>query len=233
MLELKLSRGAIAADLSYFILEDSTGVYDVTDNPGGYGTPNPERASLALYLYGYKYNKDVPDTLLTIDNVAAPTAASWTIFMSQDGYYYFKLLGFAIYDVALPYIVGDKVYYTGSYYNAIDVVAAGQDPINNPALWEVISDLTAESLLTDPVVFSASSDQVINYRAKQCYQTQVQLEALNNCTCNSTVKTRPYQKIFVHLNAANFDCLQQKYPQADEQLSYLADYCASIQCSHC
>lgn len=36
-------------------VEDSTGVYDVADNPGGYGAPNPERNTLGLVaLIDYK-----------------------------------------------------------------------------------------------------------------------------------------------------------------------------------
>jgi hypothetical protein len=234
-LQLKLKRGAVSADLNYLYLEDDTGNYDVTLNPGGYGAPNPLRNTLALFVYGYKYRKDTPDEAIIIGNLVPTTATNWLIPFSEDGYYYFRILGFPIYDIAASYVVNDLVYYATGYYKALDIITPGQDPINNPTLWEPITDLTTSEIFNNVSIYVGSSDQVINYRAKQCYQTQVQLEAEGCCDCHSKdrTKTKVYQKIFVHLNAAAFDCLQQKYPQADEELVYLAKYCETIQCQHC
>jgi hypothetical protein len=234
-LQLKLKRGAVDSQLAYFLLLDNTGLYNVTTNPGGYGTPNPDRATLALYLYGYKYKKDVDDTPLNISNLDPTAVTQWQIPMPTDGYYYFTLLGFNIYDVLLPYAQGVYVYYAGGYYKSLDVIATGEDPINNPSLWEPVADLTSDDVSGNASVYTAFSDQVPNYRAKACYQEQVQLDAEGCCDCHDReqTKTKKYQKIFVHLNAASFDCLQQKYQQADAELMYLAEYCESIHCKHC
>lgn len=60
-------------------VEDSTGVYDVSDNPGGYGTPNPERNELGLVaLIDYKATGGdetvVPTTFdgLTVTEIVVP-----------------------------------------------------------------------------------------------------------------------------------------------------------------
>jgi len=237
-LELKLKRGAVDQNLVYFLMLDNTGVYDAVDNPGGYGAPNPERAVLALYLYGYKHNKSSDDTPIIIDNTAPPTVTQWQIPMFTDGYYYFKLLGFNIYDELLAYVADDMVYYATKYYIATDIIpiGPGQDPLTNPTgSWTEVTDLTTEEVYNNASVHKTSSDQVVNYRAKACYQEQVFLDAEGCCDCHSRekTKTKTYQKIFVHLNAANFDCLQQKYAQADEELMFLSEYCKSIHCVHC
>jgi hypothetical protein len=237
-LELKLKRGAVSADLDYYYLEDNTGVYDADTNPTGYGGSNfTLRAELALYLYGYKYRKDSADEAIVISNLIPTTATSWQIPMSEDGYSYFRLLGFAIYDPASAYIADELVFYATGYYKSLDVVAPGQDPINNSTLWVALTtaDLISDAIYEHSSLVTGFTDQVVNYRAKQCYQVQVQLEAEGCCDCHSKdrTKTKIYQKIFVHLNAAAFDCLQQKYQQADEELVYLAEYCQTIQCKHC
>lgn len=234
-LQLKLKRGAVDSQLAFFLMLDNTGVYDAVNNPGGYGTPNPDRANLALFLYGYKYKKDVDDVPLIIDNTGPLVVTQWEVPMPTDGYYYFTLLGFNVYDILLSYTPNMYVFYANSYYKSLDFIIPGQDPINNPTLWELVPDLTIPEVSGNVSVYAATSDQVVNYRAKACYQEQVQLEAEGCCDCHSReqTKTKKYQRIFVHLNAASFDCLQQKYQQADAELLYLAEYCESIHCKHC
>ncbi len=237
-LELKLKRGAVSGALDYFLMLDNTGIYDPTNNPGGFGDglTNPLRANIALFLYGYKYRKDGEDQPLIIPNTIPVTVTQWQIPLSEDGYYYFQLLGFDVYDPFQAYALDVYVFYANNYYKSIDVAAIGQDPINNPLVWEKLGDLTTQAILDNTTVYkSAVSNQVLNYRAKACYQEQVQLEAENCCDCHSReqTKTKKYQKIFVHLNAASFDCMQGKYQQADEELMYLAEYCKSIHCKHC
>lgn len=234
-LELKLKRGAVLADLSEFILMDNTGVYDAVDNPTGFGVPNPERNTIALFLYGYKYRANSDDEALVLNNSADPLLVSqWDVPISEDGYYYFRMLGIPIWEIATPYAVGDIVYHSSRYYIALDV-STGVDPLTDPLTWEEITDLTTDAIFGNPSIYVTSSDQVLNYRAKACYQTQVQLEAEGCCDCHtgSKSKVKIYQKIFVHLTAASFDCLQQKYPQADAELAFLSEFCASIACPHC
>lgn len=234
-LELQVKRGAIDNDLTYFFMEDNTGLHDAVDNPGGYGTVNPDRTDLALYATAYKYRAASDDEVIAINNDDPLNVSQWKVAMGEDGYYYFRVLGFNIYDSLLPYVVNDLVYYLTKYYKAIDVASPGEDPLNNPLVWEEIADLTASEIITNPTIYTVESDQVVNYRAKQCYQTQVELEAEGCCDCHSKdrSKVKIYQKIFVHLNTASFNCLQQKYAQADATLQYLAEYCASINCPHC
>lgn len=234
-LELKLKRGAVLADLSEFIMLDNTGTYDPVDNITGFGTINPDRSTVALYLYGYKYRPTSDDELLVLDNSADPLVVSqWSVPISQDGYYYFRMLGIPVWDAGVAYIVDDIVYHSSRYYKALDV-STGVDPLTDPLTWEEIPDLTTDEIFTNTSIYVVASDQVLNYRAKACYQTQVQLEAEGCCDCHSKDKSKVkiYQKIFVHLTASSFDCLQQKYPQADAELMFLAEFCESIACPHC
>jgi hypothetical protein len=235
-LEAKLKRGAIDADLAFFLVQDNTGNYDAVDNAGGYGTPNPDRVDLALYVYGYRYKKDSDDLLLLIDNSAdATSVTSWQVPMTEDGYYWFRMLTFNVWNDATAFVANNLVYYAGAYYRALDA-STNEIPSVYPLKWELLSDadLISDELFEDAnVVSSTTLDTVINSRAKACYQIQVKKHAKENCSCKGDVPgpvVQPYMKIFVHLNAAAFDCRQQKYAQADAELMYLKDYCASIGC---
>jgi hypothetical protein len=228
-----LRRGAVDSGLSYFYLEDNTGVYNVTTNPGGYGTLNPARNTLALYVYGYKYRSTTPEAL-TIGNTIPLTATQWQVPMGEDGYYYFTLLAIPIWDTVPTYTINTIVYYQTHYYIAI-AISTNQDPINNPTKWQLITDLTTTAIQTNPSIYYATFNTVVNYRGKVCLQTQTYLEAKCNCNCddNNRSEVRPYQKVAVMIATAGYLCAQQKYAQADDELVALSQYCSTLNCEGC
>lgn len=68
----------------YFVLRDTTGVYSGT-NTGGYGTPNPERASLILFILADRIVKGVRSALVvTPQNTDLTTNANWDV-KTEDG----------------------------------------------------------------------------------------------------------------------------------------------------
>jgi hypothetical protein len=233
-LSLKLKKGATASDMSYFIVEDNTGVYDATTNPTGYGTPNTERAALALYVYGFKYHATPDtDTALAITNNEDPeNASSWQVAMDEDGYHYLRVLGFNIWSNLVTYAIGDLVYYQTKYYQAT-AETLDQDPINNTTIWTEVTDLTTEAIYENTSLLVYQLDVSIDSRGRSCYQTQLFKQAKDNCGCSGDqpgAVVQPYMKIFVHLNAARILCLQEKYIMADAELKYLSEYCESIGC---
>jgi hypothetical protein len=220
--------------LAFFMVEDDTGTYNATTNPGGYGSPNPVRASLALFVYGYKFmpNPDEDTTLNIINNNDPVNVTSWQVDMNMDGYHYIRVLGFNIWSAVATYQIDNLVFYQTRYYRAL-AITTNEDPINNPLVWQEELDLTTDEIYANASIYTYQLDTVINSRGKQCYQKAVLKEAQENCNCFGSVPgpvVKPYMQIFVHLNAANFLCRQQKYAQADAELQYLASYCNNINC---
>lgn len=233
-LVLQISKGAVDANLAYFYLTDSTGVYDVTDNPGGYGTPNPARNTLALYLYGYKYRANpTDDEAITINNTIPETVTQWEIPMTEDGYRYFRLLAVPLWDSSAQ-VTGNIRYYQSKYYIATGN-STNLDPINNTGVWAEITDLTTAAVYANTSIYVLSYDIVTNYFGKQCMQTQMFNEANTNCNCddNNRTEVRPYQKVFSMLYTAGILCAQAKYAQADDELLALSEYCSTLDCSTC
>jgi len=235
-LALTLAKGAVDADLAFFYITDATGTYNVNTNPGGYGAPNPLRNTLALYVYGYQYVADGDDTALTINNTTPDVVTQWQIDTTTDKYRYFKVLGIPIWTTA-PYVFDADnpplVYYNSVYYKCLQN-STNLDPINNPAYWEVITDLTTAEIYANTTIHVGSFDLVTNWHGKQCYQSQMFLEA-KDCGCdgNNRAEVRPYQKIFVKLYTASLKCAQQQYAQADDLLVDLALYCETLNCEGC
>lgn len=78
-----------AATILY--LDDLTGSYNVTTNPGGYGAPNTERTDLALILIA-KYKAIAADDYLTISSYDPEIVTEWTMpSITRDGHYEFKV----------------------------------------------------------------------------------------------------------------------------------------------
>lgn len=95
----------------YIEFVNATGVYDVDDNPGGFGTPNPARNTLAILLVANhkKVAGDVPATILANN----PTSvSSFTISLTQDvnGVLNFVILAVPIFDDLLSYAEGAVTY---------------------------------------------------------------------------------------------------------------------------
>lgn len=232
-LTLALRRGAISDDLTYFLVEDSTGVYNVDTNPGGYGTPNPARTDIALYLYGLKHHADEADSALTVTGNTDPlNATSWQVGMTMDGYHYIRVVGVLAWSSATAYVVNNIVFYQNKYYIATQA-GSNLDPVNNSTYWTEVTDLTTDAVYANSSVYVYQLNTVIDSRGKQCYQTQIYNKAKDDCNCNGSSPgpvVQPYMKIFVHLNAARFNCLQEKFALADAELKYLSEYCTSIGC---
>jgi len=63
-------------------IDDDTGDYDVSTNPGGYGTPNPARADVALILIA-NYKSSTGDEAMTITSYD-PESVTQFIITSAD-----------------------------------------------------------------------------------------------------------------------------------------------------
>lgn len=76
-------------------IADSTGLYDA-NNTGGYGTPNPDRADLKLFIKTFHVNSSLVETLLTPENYTTTTATEFTYTDISDGWKKHFLIGIDI-----------------------------------------------------------------------------------------------------------------------------------------
>jgi hypothetical protein len=95
----------------YIEFLEATGEYEATDNPGGFGSPNPSRNTLAMVLFAehMKVDGNVPAEILFYD---ATSVTSYTVVMDRDvnGVLNYNIFAIPIFDPLLTYVDGDIVY---------------------------------------------------------------------------------------------------------------------------
>src|SRR5690349_3227072 len=95
----------------YIEFLNATGVYDADDNPGGFGTPNPSRNTLAMVLVA-KHKKVAGDVDASILAYNATSVTSFTVLMSEavNGVLNYIILAIPLFDGGGSYVDGDITY---------------------------------------------------------------------------------------------------------------------------
>lgn len=78
-LSRKITLQSVTTDGKGIIIKDTTGVYDVSINPGGYGTPNPERTDFVVASIKVAYLDGSLSWLYTSDATALLSGDAFTI----------------------------------------------------------------------------------------------------------------------------------------------------------
>ncbi len=105
---------------------------------------NPDRDTLALYLYLYKRAVGDIDTQITVDNTAPDTVTAWDFALpTEDGNFVYIIFGFVIW-TAGSYTLNNCVYHSGAYYKALTTTSA--TPGTDPTKWALITDILGEVL---------------------------------------------------------------------------------------
>lgn len=122
------------------ILVESTGNYNVTTNPGGYGAPNPAYADYAHYAIIRKKNVNmVADSVLVIDAYNPLSALQFAATRTVDGWYEGVKLNILVW-TAGAYPLGTVRYRAGVIYQVINVAGTSAQPPS--ADWAAVTDLT-------------------------------------------------------------------------------------------
>lgn len=128
----------ISIDGKTLYITDATGVYNVTTNPTGYGTPNPERNTLALIPF-VTYKKISGDVNVVVNSYVAESATGFTVPLGDDGWYTVNTYLVPLYNVLTTYLEDDITYDT----------ALNRLQIFKSSVWE---DATEADLLADNTI---------------------------------------------------------------------------------
>lgn len=115
-LVLQITLQSISTDGTTLVFVDTTGNYDAVNNPGGYGTPNAARNTLALFLQVFNNRFDGSPTViqvpLTIASYTPTTVATWIATIVKEGWQQATVYGVPLYDEtgATLYAVGAVLY---------------------------------------------------------------------------------------------------------------------------
>lgn len=125
-LKLLLTRAHITDDGETIEINDSTGTYDASSNPGGYGSPNLDRADYGLRMFvlqkGSTGEVILTSTIQTPTSGTANTVTHWRFTNSKGGYHSYYLCAARKWRNGIEYKDGEIVWddALGKFYEAID-----------------------------------------------------------------------------------------------------------------
>lgn len=133
-LEIKLAVDSLSADGDKLTVKDVTGAYSF-ENPGGYGTLNPERGTLLVFLLADRVTSHSRRPL-TVTGEAPSTAAGWGIGVKEDGVLEMLLVATKEMATGRLYLVNEVRAYGGTLYRSKALqTLVSFDELSDPAKW--------------------------------------------------------------------------------------------------
>lgn len=194
-------------------VKDATGDYNVTTNPGGYGTPNNARNTYGLKLFVIE-KSTAGDVILTntLQSPSTPTAktvTAWRFDNVSGGYHSFYLCAITDYSNSIDYTVGELVWDDGEddFFECLDANGPGSTvkAVTDTDYWKPISDYTDQEAL---VVFQTAEEladandlmefiDIDDAASMITYNMDVAIAGLfgqAECSCDDACKLTDYEK---------------------------------------
>lgn len=223
------------------IISDSTGTYNVTTNPGGFGTPNPDRVDFGMVLLVEKkgYGNTV-DAEIAYDNSGntLTTIAEWTVPITVDGWFLATVLTIPEWLIGETYDIDQAVTYNDVVYTSV----AGSNIGNTPggAEWTAASDATLILIRDDVGTYSTS--HTIYLGILNIIVTQLGDIGYGNAVANDTAKgcdpecyddINATNNIWAYLEGAKISGARSKYMEGERKVLIYTDLIAGKDCKNC
>lgn len=224
-LVLNLTAGAESSDCTTITLTDSTGTYNASTNPGGYGTPNWDRADTALLLFVTWKGSD-GDEAISITAYNEFTVTSWSITIAKDGWYQYALYGCPVYDGATSYVLNNVVYYDDKFYIALGP-STGSQPDGNPSDW---AEITSVATMDDANnVYEDIVNDDVKCFTNQCAATYVHKYVCANCGC-ADKEGKLYERIRRLIESAEYSWDKGDRTDFQEKIEKATEICDDTDC---
>jgi hypothetical protein len=221
-----VSAGTIA-DCSTLTITDTTGAYNVSTNPGGYGTPNAARADFGILMFvtNKMTTGDVP---LTVTNGNAHSVSSWTVTFTVDGWYEYYMALAPIWASGPTFAEGDVCYSVAEELFYVSLQAGNTNhAVTDGAWWEATTDI--EDFVNASNVVRGLYDDVIYCNSQSCAAT-ANAEMLCGCSAEDSKK---YNQIIGQLDGVIYSFGSQNYYEAQKKLETLQAICSDLNCLDC
>lgn len=216
-------------------LRDDTGAYEVSDNPGGYGTPNPERDELALILIATNKrdgeNGGEGDVECVVQSYDPVSASTFTVTLYKDGWYQVKTFGLRLYDVNTSFSLTEATYDVSSQTIRKIATKSGSGPYTYT--YDIIEkeDLDESSVIT---LYSAVLNSLVIPGICKCYSSSNKnfFDAVSPVGNKTVIKDEPtfetYLKIGAYLKSIVDSFCFGSYTQAQLKVEQVEKICSCI-----
>lgn len=233
---LNIVESSISVDGKYLNLTDATGLYNVSDNPGGYGTPNLNKNQVATILLANNKRQDEGDILLTVQPYNPTVDYNYIVNIYKDGWYQIKSFGLRLYSVNTSFSITEATYDSASGQIRKILTKTGTGPyvytyqVLTPSDLDSSTVITStESILNALVLVSlteclALSDKNFFNGAGPLTNTTVMVDDANFNT---------YLKIDTYLKSINYSFGFGNYTQAQLKVEQAEKICTCIDDCNC
>ncbi len=221
-------------------LRDDTGAYEVSDNPGGYGTPNPDRDEIALILIATNKrdgdNGGEGDVECEVQSYDPVSASAFTVNLYKDGWYQVKTFGLRLYDVNTSFSITEAVYDVSSQKIRKILTKSGSGPYTY-----TYEEIEKEGLVENSVItlYSAVLNTLVLEALCKCHASANKnfFDAVSPVGNKTAIQDEPtfqtYLKIDAYLKSIKYSFAFGSYTQAQlkvEQAEKICD-CINDNCS--
>lgn len=212
-------------------LRDDTGLYDVSDNPGGYGSPNPNRNQVSIILLGYNKRQDEGDVALTFQNYSPTVDSTFVVNLYKEGWYQIKSYGLRLYSVNTSFDISEAVYDTTTSTIRKILTKSGSGPYTYT--YEVI---TSDILNTDAVTTAYASvlNTLVLEALCKCHASANKnffnnaSPVTNTTEINTDTNFQTYLKIDAYLKSIKYSFGFASYTQAQLKVEQAEKICDCI-----
>ncbi len=217
-------------------LTDDTGLYDASDNPGGYGSPNPNKNEIAIILLANNKRQDEGDVLLTVQPYNPAVDYNYVVEIYKDGWYQIKSFGLRLYSVNTSFAVTEATYDSASGEIRKILTKSGSGPYTYTYSVLTPSDLDSVTVIT---LYESILNTLVLVTLLECYTNSIKV-FFNNASpvTNTTVMTdnadfNTKLKVQAYLEAIRADFAFTNYTQAQLMVEQAEKICSCIDDCNC
>ena len=227
-LVINIVKSSISEDGTTMYLSDNTGAYEPSDNPTGYGPPNPARADLAVFILATNKRIDEGDVDLEVADYNPASATSWSVTLHKDGWQQVNSYGLRRYDVNTSFSVTELTYDVASEEIRKIATKSGTGPytytytvVTEAALVDEANIILYESTL-NTLVTEVSLNQC-HYKANKKFFNEVDVD--NSTIVFDDVNFNRYMKLDAYLKAITYDFANGNYTNAEAMVEQAEKIC--------
>lgn len=207
-----------------------------------YGTANPDRNEVAVYLTAYKVDEDLVETALTVTTFNPETATAFTVSNgSVDGWVKYNFVIVDNWLIGTTYTKYDLVWDTGqnAFYEYINDSDTAGNIVTNTTYWLVVADPTTKIANVGTVTESGNLiyqvvNKVLSFQTSICYIKAQSLKAKeccgsDDCGCDSRL-TRLATRIRDLFANLPLNESTGEYLQGEKNARLVEKYCDDCGC---
>lgn len=230
-LVLNVDHSATSTSCGELTILDNTGNYNVSTNPTGWGSPNAVRSDYYIKLI-LALKKTTGDEYITVDAYNDNTVTSWTVDITEDGYYQVFAFACLAWNSGTTYALGHVVYSAAQdqYYKSLQASNLN-NAVTVAAYWEVadeISDFTAAVDTYSQTLTYYSTDNHVEL----CNSRKCMAKALVNlgCGCEDCDCHDPHHPANIRLKIEMAEANEglEQYTIAQEIIENLQEICTCV-----